>query len=512
MACDAVTITVFPEDGTTAGVGPFSNCTQAFSVSNNGAPSCVVNSINDSSVNFDLTDGDSASVTATFSYSTDGGATFTMATAGGASTNPEAFAPGAGIVWSWAGVTDIPVCTTGVIVRVSVDDGVALANRPATCDSAPTDINCIPLLSACAAVDVLGATSTGPTGVVPAYLPNAGMAPPLGDITFENPFASNFWDFDYNGLNQGIFNLTIQLTDAGGNNVGNPVVLHSAGNDYSGFVDGGVCNAADAFQMVLQGDIGGVLMDFSAASTPFMTATIDTVWTSSDPASISVSANGLLDALAENVCVTIDWAITSSDPLVVAVDPTCAAGSFAACVDSSGVDVATRTIWMPMGDIDGNYPGYPSGWPAPAGVGSTTAVSFIVNTGAEGAGAYAATTLYNEAVLDEDNGVDAMSIGGSTSGLSTPLAVNTINPGETRYNGVDAFASDSGIFDISSQTFTTTGAGTTLVQYVNEELANGAACTIWILNPCMPFNTTICGPIPAGGYTTIAGTANVTVP
>lgn len=511
MMCDAVTVTIYPEDGTTAGAGPFFSCGLDFQVANNGAPSCTVNSTTSSSINFDIVDADTGMVSALFEYSTDGGVTWTLKTASGG-TNPENFAPGAGLSWGWNAMADLGGCTMGVVCRITVDDGVMLPNRPATCSGTPVDLLCIPVLANCRAVDVLGTAATGPTGVVPPNVVGPGRdpgAPPTsGDINDQNFFAANWWLFDYSGVNEGAFNSNIALTDAGGNNFGNPVVLASAGIDYSALMDGGVCTMADTFQVVLEGSLDGMLGDYAAP----MTGVFNTTWMATGTGA-TVSAAGLLTGAASNACATIDWTIMSSDPMVGIVDPTCAAGTFVACVDEGGWDHPSRATWLPLGDIDGVFPGLPSGGPI-AGVGGDWGIAWVVNTDMNGVGAYAARTEYDEAFMNDNDTVDTMSIGNSSNNdIATPFAVNTGIMGETRWNDVDAFGGASGIFDLASQTYTSIASGPTQVRYVNEELADDAACNIWVTNPCMPFNSFICpNPPPAGGYQTIAGTSTVTIP
>jgi len=137
-----------------------------------------------------------------------------------------------------------------------------------------------------------------------------------------------------------------------------------------------------------------------------------------------------------------------------------------------------------------------------------------VNVDTEGVGAYAARTEYDETFIDENGAVDSMSIGNSTQpDIGPAFAINISVAGETRWNDVDAFAATMGIFDLASQTYTSISSGTSQIRYINEEMANGAACNIWVMNPCMPFNSFVCPtPPPAGGYQTIAGTADITIP
>jgi hypothetical protein len=315
-------------------------------------------------------------------------------------------------------------------------------------------------------------------------------------------------------VNQGEFNSIVNLTDVGGNNVGNPLVLYSAGHDYSALMDGGVCNAVDSHQVQLEGSVNGATADYAGGGM-INGAMITQTWMSGG-AGVLAGASGLMTAGLENTCETITWTLMSSDPLLAIVDPTCASGSFVACVDSAGIDVPTRATWLPIGDIDGNYSSLPSG-PVMGGAGSVVGFTWIVNTGVNGVGAYAAQSQYDEMFIDDSMAFsppDTMSIGGSTqASLGGPFAVNTMNPGVTRWNDVDAFATHSGIFDISTQTFSNTGAGSSQIRYINEELADGSACNIWVTNPCMPFNSFVCPmPPPAGGYQTIAGTATITTP
>lgn len=515
MSCTNVTVTIFPEDGTTAGVGPYFTCTQAFSVSNNGAPSCVVNTVSSTSIGFTTTDADSALLTVTVEFSVNGGATFAVATPS-AGTNPLTVAPGAGM-FPWMSSTDIPTCTMGVIIRLTVTDGVALPNRPATCSSVPTDVNCIPVASACRAVDALGTASTGPTGVNPAGTVangGAGNPPASGNIADTANTATNYWNFDYTGENTGPFNTTRQMTDAGGNNVGNPVLLGSAGHDYTAVMDGGVCNAVATFDPVLEANIDGVLTDISNNMNPFMGATITTTWLSSDAGNVTVSADGLLTAVAENSCSTISWAVMSSNPAVVTIDPTCAGGSFVCCVESGGWDTVSRGMFLPMGDYDTTIPGMPTGMPVP-GVGSNVGATYVVNTGTDVVAACQSRTNYMEAVIADAVTVDVDSIGGSTRNqIGDPFATNPTMPGETVWNDVNTVAANPfGIFDMASQTFTVMGSGTSSLTFQNEELANPMACNIWVQNPCMPFNSFVCPtPPPPGGYQTIAGSGFVVVP
>jgi len=530
-ACDAAAVQIYAEDGTTAGAGPFSGCTLDFSVANNGPPSCAVTGLGDTTVTFDLTDADSAAVDCTFEYSTDAGATYALATAGGGATNPESRAPGVGLTWAWAGTTDLPTCTTGVLMRITVDDGVLLANRPATCVSAATDINCVPTLTNCRAVEAVGTVATGPTGVVPSYLAAAGAPPASGNIADNNPFATNFWDFDYVDLNAGPFNTTVQLTDAGGNNVGNPVVLMSAGQDYTTFTHVGPesgpaagvpfgpdpdptapCSPVDTFQVVLEGSLSGVVGDYAVASTPVGTAFLNTTWTTSDPGMVDVSVNGLLTAVGENGCATITWAIASTDALEAVVAPTCTTGDFVACVDSAGVDTASRNTFMPVGDLDANIPGLPSG-PALPGVGATFGFTIMVSTGTEGIGAYALGINFDETIIDHNSAVDIASIGGcSQANLGGPFAVNNTQLNAVRWNDVEAFGTHAGYFDISTVNFIQIAAGTTHVVVWNEELANAAAENIWTMNTCMPYNSYPPLPPPLGGYPSISTVADIVVP
>jgi hypothetical protein len=324
----------------------------------------------------------------------------------------------------------------------------------------------------------------------------------------------------------------VQLTDAGGNNVGNPVVLMSAGQDYTtwthpGPVDGPAagapygpdadpvapCNAVDTFQVVLEGSLSGVIGDYAVASTPVGLGSLDTTWTSSDPGVVDVSVNGLLTAVTENACATITWAVTTSDPAEAQVDPTCATGDFVACVDSAGVDTASRGTFMPVGDLDANFPTLPSGPPLP-GAGSNFGLTLMVSTGAAGIGAYALQINFDETVIDEDVGVDTSSIGGcSQASLSLPFAVNPSTANSVRWNDVDAFATHAGYFDISTVNFTQIGPGTVHISTWNEELADGSACNIWVTNTCMPYNSFVCpAPPPLGGYPSISATADVVVP
>ncbi|MCP3979507.1 MAG: hypothetical protein GY716_09285 [bacterium] len=389
--------------------------------------------------------------------------------------------------------------------------GVGAGVRDLNAYSARVDV-----VTSTRAVDQLGTTAAGPTGVNPVALGGAnggaGNPPASGNIADGAIFATNFWDFDYIELNEGAFNDTVQLTDASGANVGNPVVLFSAGHDYTGFDPDpvGPCDPVDTFQVVLEATIAGALFDVAAPSTPVGPTDVLTTWISSDPGVVSVSNGGLLTAVSENACTTISWSIAAADPALLEIEPSAQSGSFAACVDSGGVDTATRTIWLPFGDLDANLPGLPSGPPQPR-AGENFGVTWIVNTGTAGLGALSARTEYMESVIDEDQGVDTRSVGGSpATSIGLPFAVNASVPGQTRWNDVDAFASASGIFPLFSQTYTATAAGTTTLLYQNEELADGAACTIWLDNPCMPFSASVCSQ-PGGGYPTIAGSGTITV-
>lgn len=400
------------------------------------------------------------------------------------------------------------------------DQGTDSGTQDAGHDSGPEDAGQTPTVAACRAVDTLGTTSAGATGVNPSYTNQNGDAlnpPTSGNIADTNSFADHYWDFDYIGLNTGAFDDTVQLTDAAGAHVGNPVVLMGAGIDYSGVTDGSRCGEADTFQVVLEANVAGTLVDVAAASTsvttPAGTTTLRTTWMSSDTGSVAVSAGGLLTAVAENACATITWAITSDDSATAEVAVTCATGTFVACVDSGGVDTTTRAAHLPVGDIDANLPGLPSGPPLPA-VGGRVGITFVVNAGSSGIGAYSARTEYDEAFLAEDQSAGTLSIEGSSrSPLGSPFAVNASTPGQTRWNDVDAFATATGIIDISTQVFTVVASGTTYFRRVNEELADGSACNIWVTNPCMPFSTTVCpSSPPQGGYTTIPGSVSITIP
>jgi hypothetical protein len=276
----------------------------------------------------------------------------------------------------------------------------------------------------------------------------------------------------------------------------------------------GPCNAVDTFQVVLEGNLSGVIGDYAVASTPVGTASLDTTWTSSDPGVVDVSVNGLLTAVAENACATITWAIATTDPLQAIVDATCTTGSFAACVDSAGVDTASRGTFMPEGDLDANLPTLPSGPPMP-GVGGNFGITIFVSTGAAGVGAYAFQANYDETIINEDAGVDTSGVGGSSVGgaLSFPIAVNPSPVDGIRWNGFDAFAGNSGYFDFNTIAMTQVASGAVHLAIWNEELADGSACNIWVTNTCMPYNSFVCpAPPPLGGYPSISATADIMVP
>jgi hypothetical protein len=301
--------------------------------------------------------------------------------------------------------------------------------------------------------------------------------------------------------------------------VGNPVVLFSAGQDYTGIdVDPvGPCNPQDTLQLVLEATLfspgGELMLDLAASSTPFLSAQLTTTWTSSDPGVVSVSADGLLQAEGENACATISWMLASTSPAVVVVPLARQSGAIVACVDSGGVDSVTRATWLPVGDVDANIPGGPSGAPFP-GIGQEFGVTLIANSGAYGVGAYAATMLNDENVF-VTTWTDLNGVGGSTQpGLGLPFAVGGgPRPWRRVWNDVDAFATTSGIFDLATVNYQVVGPGTGFVEYRNAEFADGMACNIWVRNPCMPFSSHVCPvPPPPGGYITIAGAGTATVP
>ena len=379
------------------------------------------------------------------------------------------------------------------------------------CSSTPVPIE-PPLVTGCRVVDTVGTTSGGPTGVNPAYTSangGAGQPPASGDISDTNPGAVPFWDFDYAGLNTGVFNEKVQLTDAGGRNAGNPVVLMSAGHDYGG---ADPCNEADTFRPVLECSVNGQRMDFSLASTQVAEGVVKTEWATDEPGVVEVLADGRLSARGENGCARIGWLVSSSDTTLVRVDADFERGAFAACVDSGGVDTSTRAQWLPTGDVDGNFPGLPSGPPAP-GVGDVFDVTFVVNTGEGALAAYAAATEYDQTVLSASTASALHSISRSTqTGLAGALAVNNNTPGHTRWNEVATGARPSGIFDLGGQSFVAERLGSTMVGFTNEVLADYEGCNLWVGDTCMPFATVdACGAVPLTGYGAIAASAEVEI-
>jgi hypothetical protein len=225
---------------------------------------------------------------------------------------------------------------------------------------------------------------------------------------------------------------------------------------------------------------------------------------------VDVSPDGLLTAVRENACATITWSVTSTKPSVIALAPGVSCqGELVACVDAAGVDTATRATWLPVGDLDANVPGLPSGPPIP-GIGGTFGYTILVSTGTSGIGAYACQINFDETVIAMNRATDTSGVGGcSQPSLSLPFAVGG---GGERWNDVDAFATHAGYFDLSTVNFDVLAAGTSHIVVWNEELADGWACTIWVSNPCMPFNSTVCGPIPLGGYPPIGTVAELVIP
>ena len=467
--------------------------------------SCVATELEYGRLVFEVTSPNASEAEVLVEFSRDG-STFEPANAR-IGNNPRSEATGTSIEWLWDSEVDgFPPCGSAT-VRVTADDGVA---SPTTCS---ITANICQVISGCRVVDALGTTAIGPTGVVPSYVPMlGGQPPPNGDIADANANATHFWDFDYVGVNEGAFNSTIQLTDESGANVGNPVVLMSAGMDYTTNDPDPVapCRDADTFQVVLEATVDGELVDL-ADNAGGIDAGLTTVWASSDRNSISVSESGLLTAEAENTCQTIRWELGAGMSTDFELADDCRSGEFVACVDSGGIDTPTRAEWLPLGDVDANLPGMPSGPPAPQ-VGDVFGVTMVVNVEDSGVGAYSLRGMFQDELVIPAEDVDTRSVGGSTQpALGQPFAVSTVVAREVRWNDVDAFADTDGIFDISTLHLEALSAGDVLFRTVNEVIADGGACTIWVDDECMPYNSYMCNATPANGYATRGGTGLITI-
>jgi hypothetical protein len=103
-------------------------------------PTCSITSptgtqIGNVSISYTAVDTDSATLTATFHYSTDG-STWILATAASGSSNPATVAPGAR-TFGWASATDIPTSAATVYFRVTVAD----ASTNSTCTTSAFAVN-----------------------------------------------------------------------------------------------------------------------------------------------------------------------------------------------------------------------------------------------------------------------------------------------------------------------------------------------------------------------------------
>jgi hypothetical protein len=330
--------------------------------------------------------------------------------------------------------------------------------------------------------------------------------------------------------------------------MGNPAILFSGGIDYNG--ETGVpamsptCRMVDTLQLVLEITINGTPEDGSGDAIGQTTPTgapaalLQTIWTSANPALISVSADGLLTAVGENGCTTINATIADITPgppvpPEIIVSPTCTSPgvTIAACVDTAGVDTATRGVWCPAGDLDGVYATLPSGHGTSfgaIGVGGNFSATFVAMIPLiEGMtpglapcsmgfppissswAAFTFRTEYNEAFIDENQAIDGFSIGGSTDSMTGNPGPNPSVANRTRLNkflttGAPVPMTPSiGLFDaydLFTQTWTVTGAGTSDIDFFVESLATGCFApyadtwnaammmrtTMGVGDPCLP--------------------------
>ena len=102
---------------------------------------------------------------------------------------------------------------------------------------------------------------------------------------------------------------------------------------------------------------------------------------------------------------------------------------------------------------------------------------------------------------------------GSSTRFGGPFNSKATQAGIGQYLDVDAFAAESGILDLTMQTLRATGPGATRF-YAKLFWSDGSGCLLWLVNPCMPFSTSVhYVPVaPGPWHFPIATTLAVTIP
>jgi hypothetical protein len=147
-------------------------CSTTFDLDNNDPPTCLITGPSgtlesgDVDILLDTADPEGDLLGVTFEHSTDGGATWTLSTPAGTSPAPYMANPAVGVTaalaqtFRWDSVADVFTFQAGVMVRVTVDDGL---DPPATCTTTfDVDNNAAP---ACMITAPSGTTEVGDTSI-----------------------------------------------------------------------------------------------------------------------------------------------------------------------------------------------------------------------------------------------------------------------------------------------------------------------------------------------------------